>query len=157
MSHLISWIVSLRKKKMMQENKVVVERSFDCGTEQLFNWLTDPSLIAQWFGPEGFTVRDVSNEVVVNGQYQIELQKDSMTAFTIKGEYLEIVRPSLLKFSYRYVELTRPESILSFEISPIAPDKSHMRMVQEFEVAVPDFSTRSVAWSYMFEKLATLL
>ena len=60
---------------MVDTNKVFVNRTFSCNVDILFDWLTDPSLLVQWFGPEGFEVGEVKSNLMIGGAYSIELKK----------------------------------------------------------------------------------
>ncbi len=141
----------------MNQNKVYLKRLFNCPPEQLFNFLTSPSLIAQWFGPQHLTVESVESELKTGGTYCIKMLKENEAVFSITGTYLAIQKPSLLQFSYEYLGLSgRPKSTVTFSISRIQNDQSELRMVQEFEAPTPDFETRTDAWKSMLEKIAVL-
>lgn len=144
---------------MTSENKVYVSRTFECNARELFSWLTDPTRIAQWFGPEGFTVGNVSNNLSEGGKYQIELKKDDMIRFTILGSYLTINAPNKLAFTYDYVGLENPPppSKVYFDLKEIGPDQTELSMTQVFEIQTPDFATRTRAWNYMLDKLSRLV
>lgn len=143
---------------MTNENKVYVQRIFECDQVTLFEWLTKPNLIAQWFGPEDFTVGKISCNLVEGGSYSIELNKGSSLSFTVFGRYLEIVSPTFLKFSYDYIGLEgRPSSVISFRLDDAGPGRTDLSMVQEFESKTPDFETRTKAWNFMFARLWNLL
>ncbi len=142
---------------MASESKVYVQRTFECDLETLFDWLTKPELIAQWFGPEGFITGEVKGELIEGGSYSIELKKEPNTAFTVYGEYLEIKKPHLIRFSYRYEGLEgRPPSIVQFSLSEKENEVTELSMVQVFEVPTPDFSTRTEAWNFMMQRLHDL-
>ncbi len=142
---------------MTSKNKVYVQRTFKCNQRELFEWLTKPELIAQWFGPEGFSVGEVKCDLVTGGSYSIDLKSDR-TSFTVTGEYIEIEAPKLLSFSYRYIGVEgRPPSTVTFKVSKIDDGNSELHMVQEFEIETPDFATRSKAWNFMLDRLVNLV
>ena len=143
---------------MENRNKVYVNKVFECDAETLFAWLTRPELIAQWFGPEGFSTRDVECNPVEGGVYRFALYKQEKYCFAITGSYLKVNKPSFLKFSYAYVDLeARPESTVSFRLEELSADETKLSMVQEFELETPDFSTRTKAWEFMFERLVDMV
>lgn len=143
---------------MENKNKVYLQRVFDCDAEDLFNWLTQPELIAQWFGPEGFQIREVECDLVKNGTYRFSLYKGEDYRFTVTGQYLEIERPDFLKFSYAYEDLeSRPASTVSFKLEQIDPSSTKLELVQEFEKETPDYATRTKAWEFMLERLSGLV
>ncbi len=138
---------------MATENKVYVERTFECDASTLFDWLTKPELIVQWFGPEGFSAGKVVSNPIVGGEYSIELSKGDLS-FTVFGRYTELEMSKRVKVTYRYDGLERPPSTVLFDLREKDQQRTALSMVQEFEVEVPDMSTRSKAWNFMFESLA---
>lgn len=141
---------------MTSENKVYVNRTFECDAATLFDWLTKPEFIAQWFGPEGFIVGAVHSDLKIGGAYRIELQKGNEISFTVEGEYLQL-EPNLIRFSYRYIGLDRPRSTISFRLENLGMNQTRLSMIQEFESEVPDFANRSKAWEFMFARLNGLI
>ncbi len=139
-------------------SKVYVERMFQCESEALFDWLTKPELIAQWFGPEGFSIEKVKSTLEEGGSYQIELRKGENIVFEIRGKYLKLQRPQIIEFTYNYhgLESPPPPSVVQFKISATESGDSMLSMVQAFKVETPDFATRSKAWEYMLERLSQL-
>ncbi len=144
---------------MGSDNKVYVERMFECAPEALFEWLTKPELIAQWFGPEGFSTGRIKNTIEEGGSYQIELRKNGKVVFEIYGEYVEINKPIGIKFTYTYNGLDNPPppSVVQFRIFEAKSGQAMLSMLQEFEVETPDFATRTKAWKFMFERLFQLI
>ncbi len=142
---------------MESKNKVYVQRTFDCDAETLFDWLTRPELIAQWFGPEGFHTKDVTSNAIKQGNYRFSLFKGVDYCFTITGTYLEVDRPNFLKFSYQYEDLpSKPDSVVSFKLISLG-NSTELDMVQEFKTEVIDFSTRSKAWTFMLHRMSELI
>ena len=142
---------------MGNRNKVYVKRTFRCDAETLFDWLTSPTLIAQWFGPEGFETKHAMCDPVQGGKYRFSLYKMDKYCFSVLGNYLEVNRPAFLSFSYEYEDLeARPSSTVSFSLTE-ANGATQLEMVQEFVIETPDFAKRTEAWKYMFERLGILL
>jgi len=143
---------------MTNENKVYVQRTFECSADSLFDWITMPELIVQWFGPPGFTAIKVDADLTVGGQYIIELAKDETSAFKVRGEYIEIRKPHSLKFTYQYENISSspPPSKISFSLKELGVDKTELLLIQEFSSAVPNLSGRTNAWSLMFNRLSNL-
>ena len=144
---------------MESANSVYVQRTFECKPETLFEWLTKPELIAQWFGPEGFSIGKITNTLEEGDSYQIELKKGGNVLFEIYGEYLKIQKPAIIKFTYQYngLENPPPPSIVQFELSESGSGQTTLSMVQTFEVETPDFASRTKAWNYMLDKLGSLI
>lgn len=136
-------------------NKIYVDRSFACSAHELFNWITQPQLLAKWFGPEHLTVANVKAKVRLGGNYRIELLKPNGERFLIAGDYLKMERPYKLHFSFTYkgIKDAPPKSVVKITIEEIDPRTSKLSLVQEFETSPPDIENRTRAWEYMFERL----
>ena len=142
----------------MNTNSVYINRTFACSAVDLFDWFTTPELIVQWFGPKGFTVGNVKNDLIEGGSYSIELSKE-ITSFKIMGEYTQIQRPKSLNFTYRYSGLASPppSSIVSITLKKIDHETTSLSLVQKFESPSHDLETRTAAWNYMLSCLEGLM
>lgn len=152
-------MTSYSSRKMTEPSKVYVTRTFQCSAEVLFDWLTRPELIMQWFGPKNLKVHKAVTSVKVSGSYRFDLGKDNKDLFAITGEYLDIVRPERIVFSYRYEGLSEPPppSKVRILLKQLNPDVTSMMFTQEFEEPPPDMETRDQAWKLMFEKLEGII
>lgn len=147
--------LSIQKKEMETLNKIFVKRKFNCSANDLFNWLSQPELIVQWFGPKHLSVDLVNTDIRLGGKYSIQLTKPNNKHFFIQGTYLEIDRPFSLVFSFRYEGLpsSPPESIVKISIEAISEDESQLFLSQNFVSLPVDMENRKKSWEYMFEVL----
>jgi len=68
--------------------------------ERIFQALTDPAQLMQWWGQKGmFLSKDWKTDVRVGGEWRGEAEMRGCT-FWIKGEYVEIDPPRLLVFTW---------------------------------------------------------
>ena len=80
---------------MNDEKGIVIERVFDASPEAVWRAWTDPEIIKQWWGPEGFSAPSIKVDLRVGGKYIFamhgpkgsEWDKDMYSA----GIYKEIV------------------------------------------------------------------
>ena len=137
-------------------NKVFINRKFNCSPTSLFDWLTKPDLLAQWFGPPNYTIGMVQTDTRINGKYSIELVSPGDQHFFIEGEYLEINAPNSLEFALRYTGLPTPppESTVKIKLTAVGENECQLSLTQQFELAPTDMENRTKAWEYMLEKLA---
>ncbi len=54
---------------MNSEQGIVIERMFDASPELVWKAWTDPELVKQWWGPEGFTAPSIKIDLRVGGKY----------------------------------------------------------------------------------------
>jgi uncharacterized protein YndB with AHSA1/START domain len=69
-------------------------RVFDAPTEQVFRLFTDPTWLAKWWGPHGFTTPEIQIDPRVGGSLRFTMQPPKGEAFPLSGEFLEIQPPS---------------------------------------------------------------
>lgn len=142
---------------MSKSNIVSVSRLFNTSKSNLFRWLTDPGSISKWFGPKHLTIKNVENDLTINGNYSIELLKPDGKSFFISGTYLEIVEYDKLKFSFNYqgLEQLPPVSIVEIFIEEMSSSSTKLSLVQKFDTVPDDMENRTKSWENMFGKLMT--
>ena len=144
---------------MVTQNSLFINRRFHCTASVLFDYLTQPRLIATWFGPKHVRVGNVQTDVRIGGAYSIELIDVKDRNFLIRGEYTEIEFPNKLTFSLEYqkVSYPPPKSMVKIRLEELTPDHTMLILTQEFEIAPPDMENRNESWEHMFSKLDKLL
>jgi uncharacterized protein YndB with AHSA1/START domain len=80
------------------------ERMFDAPTEQVFHLFTDPTELAKWWGPHGFTTPEIQIDLRVGGSFRFTMQPPEGEAFHLSGQFLEIQPPSKIRFTFRWDE-----------------------------------------------------
>ena len=70
--------------------------------QRVFDAMTDPQQVAEWWGPEGFTCPAVSLDLRVGGAYRIAMQPPDGELFHLAGEYVEVKPPSRLAYTFRW-------------------------------------------------------
>jgi uncharacterized protein YndB with AHSA1/START domain len=68
--------------------------------QRVFEAMTDPEQVAQWWGPEGFTCPEVILDAKVGGAYRIAMQPPDGELFHLAGEYLEVQPPTRLAYTF---------------------------------------------------------
>jgi uncharacterized protein YndB with AHSA1/START domain len=70
--------------------------------DAVFQALTAPEDLARWWGPDGFTIPDVTSDLKPGGAYRIAMQPPGGEAFHLAGEFLEVVPPARLSYTFRW-------------------------------------------------------
>jgi uncharacterized protein YndB with AHSA1/START domain len=68
----------------------------------VFEAMTDPAQVAQWWGPVGFTCPEVILDVKVGAGYRIAMQPPEGELFHLAGEYVEVQPPTRLAYRFRW-------------------------------------------------------
>lgn len=79
-------------------------RTFDAPRELVFKCWTDEKLVAQWWGPQGFTSPVSEVDARPGGKIYIEMEDDAGliakgSRYPMQGEFTEIVKPEKLVFT----------------------------------------------------------
>ena len=76
------------------ELEIVTTRAFDAPIELVFDVLTKPEHVRNWFAPFTCQVTECSIDLRVGGTYHIVFVTEDGTECSFRGTYLEIDRPT---------------------------------------------------------------
>ena len=76
------------------ELEIVTIREFDAPIELVFDVLTQPEHVRQWFAPFTDVVTECSIDLRVGGSYHIVFVTETGKECSFRGTYLEIERPT---------------------------------------------------------------
>src|SRR5258708_700241 len=82
--------------------EVVLTREFDAPRETVFEALTDPELIPQWWGPRGYTTRIDKLDLRPGGEWPFVQHDLEGIEHAFHGEHLEVVPPERLAITFEY-------------------------------------------------------
>ena len=92
----------LPSRTVAAELTVKLSSSVQAPPQRVFEAMTDPNQVAEWWGPEGFTCPEVILDVRVGGAYRIAMQPPEGELFHLVGEYVEVRQPSRLAYTFRW-------------------------------------------------------
>jgi uncharacterized protein YndB with AHSA1/START domain len=81
------------------EASVTLTRVFDAPRALVWRAWTDPKMMAQWFGPRGFTSTVPELDVRVGGVLRIIMHGPDGNDYPMKGVFREVVAPERLVFT----------------------------------------------------------
>ena len=146
------------------EYDVTIERTVDAPRERVWEAWTDPDQVAQWWGPEGFTVPRCELDVRPGGAFHVDMQAPDGTVYPDAGEILEVDPPERLVLVSRAFEdedgnpHLETRSTVTFEANG---DRTHLALEAEVISATPDVEDAlggmEMGWSQSFEKLEEFL
>jgi uncharacterized protein YndB with AHSA1/START domain len=87
------------KKAPYGEASVTLTRVFDAPRALVWKAWTDPKMMAQWFGPRGFTSTVPELDVRVGGALRIVMHGPDGNDYPMKGVFREVLVPERLVFS----------------------------------------------------------
>jgi uncharacterized protein YndB with AHSA1/START domain len=80
------------------------ERVLEAPPELVFVMLTEPTELATWWGPHGFTTPEIQLDLAVGGSFRFTMQPPDGEAFHLSGDFLEVHPPDRLSFTFRWDE-----------------------------------------------------
>jgi uncharacterized protein YndB with AHSA1/START domain len=77
-----------------------IKRVLPARPPAVFAAFSDASVLARWWGPNGFTIPSLEFEPRVGGRYRIEMQPPEGERFHLSGEFREVEPPARLGFTF---------------------------------------------------------
>jgi uncharacterized protein YndB with AHSA1/START domain len=68
----------------------------------VFAAMTEEKDLARWWGPKGFTTRNVEIDPRPGCSYEIDMQPPDGDAFRLSGEFLQVDPPTRLVYTFRW-------------------------------------------------------
>ena len=131
---------------------------FDAPAEQVFGMLTEPKELAQWWGPHGFTTPEIQIDMRVGGRFRFTMQPPDGEAFHLSGQFVEIQRPSRLRFTFRWDEPVPDDRETVVELSLDSLDGRTTVTLTQGEFATKErLELHRGGWADSFEKLDAVL
>jgi len=81
-----------------------IERVLPRPASLVFAAFSDPSELAEWWGPEGFAVPSLEFPTQVGESYRIEMQPPEGDAFYLTGKFREVDPPARLAYTFEWEE-----------------------------------------------------
>jgi uncharacterized protein YndB with AHSA1/START domain len=75
---------------MAAELVLHLERVLPAPRALVFRMHAEPDLLAQWWGPKGFTAPSLELDLCVGGRYRITMQPPEGDRFVLSGEFGEV-------------------------------------------------------------------
>jgi uncharacterized protein YndB with AHSA1/START domain len=151
--------------KMAQE--LTLKRTFDAPRELVFKAWTDPSLLAKWWGPTGFTTPICQVDPRPGGKLYIVMHGPKNSDFDIdlptKGVFQEFDPPRRFVFSNTAMEDEKgvPQletlcTVTFVEMGGKTEMTLHILLVKASPVAAGAWAGAEMGWSQSLDKLVAL-
>jgi uncharacterized protein YndB with AHSA1/START domain len=89
----------MSNRKTYGEGTVAITRVFTAPRALVWQAWTDPKMLAQWFGPRGFTASVLELDLRVGGALRIVMHGPDGNDYAMKGIFREVQAPERLVFS----------------------------------------------------------
>jgi glutathione S-transferase len=78
------------------ERDFEITKQVDASIEDVFRALTEAGQIAGWWGPEGYTVADVTSDPRPGGEFRLVMSGPEEPGQAVEGTYREVSAPSCI-------------------------------------------------------------
>jgi len=95
---------TMGRLQSMLAQSLIMTRTFDAPRALVFRAWTDPSHVAQWWGPHGFTNPRCEWDARPGGKIHIDMRGPDGTVYPMPGEFHDVVAPERLTFSSSAVD-----------------------------------------------------
>ncbi len=89
-------------KSAVADRTLIVRRRFEAPRERVFRAFTDPTDMAAWLGPQGFTCPHCQLDVRVGGAWRACMRSEAGQDNWVSGVYREIRPPERLVFTWAW-------------------------------------------------------
>jgi uncharacterized protein YndB with AHSA1/START domain len=153
-----------RYEKHGREGELVLELTWviQAPRELVFRAFSEPAMLAQWWGPAGFTTPEIELDLTVGGSYRLGMQPPDAQLFHLAGTFLEIDRPRRLTYTFRWEEPDPDDRQTVVKLSLDSPDDS-LDEATKVSLWQGEFANEArlelhrSGWSDSLEKLRRLL
>jgi uncharacterized protein YndB with AHSA1/START domain len=144
-------------------DELLLTRLIDVPVELAFKAWTEPSLLAKWWGPDGFTSPVCDWEAVKGGRIYIEMQAPDGTLYPMDGEVREVHAPNELIFLAAALDDKRVRLFEVLNTVTVAEEKSksrvtlHARVLNSRAGSEQYIRGMNEGWNQSLERLINLI
>lgn len=128
-------------KRLEDEEKFVINRSFEAPQDVVFDMWTTPEHLARWLPPAGMEMRFLRADIRPGGGSFYCMSNPMITMYG-RAQYEEIQRPKLLVYTQQFCD--EHENISRHPMAPTWPET--MRTKVEFNAEGPNRTRVTVTW-----------
>jgi len=149
--------------KVLAEREITITRVFDAPRALVFKAWTDAEMLAQWWGPKGFTNPLCELDARVGGAIRVDMRAPDGAVYPMKGEFREIVPPQRLVFTNMALDgngnaVTAGLTTVTFaEEGGKTKLTLHTRGSALVEQAIPYLQGMEYGWTQSIDKLQAML
>ncbi len=151
------------QSKPLAEREITITRIFDAPRTLVFKAWTDAQMLAQWWGPKGFTNPRCEIDSRVGGVIRIDMRSPDGVIYPMRGEIREIVPPERLVFTNMALDANGNAMTAGLTTVTFAEEGGktkltlHTRGSALVEKAIPYLQGMEYGWGQSIDKLEALL
>lgn len=153
--------------KAAHDNELIIERSFDAPRRLVWRAWTDPELIQQWWGPQGFHNSACAIDLRVGGAIHLTMCAPDGNSYPCQGIFREIVEPERIVYDSTADDGhpcgagLPPRAVVTVSFIEQQKDRTQLILHTRFENTsgrdAANQSGYSTSWAEALERLATTI
>ena len=125
---------------------------------RVFEYFTDAALMAQWWGPQGFSIPSIDFTPGVGATYRIEMQPPEAQAFALTGTFRRVDRSHLVfSFEWEPADPDDQETLAQLSFRDIDDDSTEIHLEQGPFRTEARRELHRDGWTDSFDKLAEVV
>ena len=140
-------------------NDLVMERIFPCDPSMVFDHISRPELVLQWWGPEGVSVPEHQLDFRNPGPWTSTMVNAEGGRYKVSGEIIAVDPPRSLEMTWAWhddEDRRGHESRVRFEVES-TKDGTMFRLIQTGLADEESVSGHDQGWTSSFRKLERML
>jgi uncharacterized protein YndB with AHSA1/START domain len=135
-----------------------LERLLPAPQALVFRAHADQDLLAQWWGPKGFSAPRIDLDMRVGGRYRIAMQPPDGNVFHLAGEFLAVDPPRALVYTFRWEEPDPDdrETVVTFSLGDRG-SSTDLIVLQEGFATEARYALHHQGWSESLDRLTELI
>jgi uncharacterized protein YndB with AHSA1/START domain len=149
------------------KKELTLERTYDAPVDLVFKAWMDPKLIAQWWGPQGFTAPVCEVDATVGGKINIVMEDSAGliakgSKYPMTGEFKEIDTPKKIVFTSSAIMNDKPilENLVTVTFDEIDGKTKmivHIVVTKATPEAEMPLQGMEMGWNQQLDKLGEFL
>ena len=138
---------------------LVITRVFRAGIDHVYDYISKPEHVADWWGPEGMTCPEHALALGRIGPWHSTMQAPDGRQFHVSGEVTDVDPPNRVAFTWawRQEDGSRgPESRVEIALEPVG-DATRFTMTHSGLVDEAAATSHREGWESTLRKLAALI
>ncbi len=135
-----------------------LSRRLKAPRESVFRAFTQPSELAQWFGPEGVNVENVRIDLRPGGSYSLDFDEKDGEVHPLSGVYREINPPErlVMTWTWGHGAMAGVETLVTIELAE-ADGETELTLIHEGLPSQEFHDLHSQGWASTFNCLDQLI